>query len=258
MKEAAPASSSSSGGKGKRRKKGKKKGKKKKSRRRVKAMLSKARWDWRGTSLNPTFKAPTISKRLKDHSSNSSGSSSSNAESAHEADMGLFDEPARVRKIAKRCPGLLSRQSMVEARRSLVMGVGETSSLNTVLPVFLKYYRQVLSHQLTSRPMNREALTLASIADALVEGEVLHALDIAVQRTKSLELMSRGTPAETATRLEVVLPERSSAVSMEESREILAEARREQNARPWGERSWNLGGRAKPRVQERKAFRKAT
>ena len=130
---------------------------------------------------------------------------------------------------------------MVEANRTLVMGVGEKSSLKSVAPVFLRYYRQVLSNQLTSRPMSREALTLASIADALVEGEVLHALDIAVQRTKSLELMSRGTPAETAIRLEVVLPERSSLVSMEESRQILAEARREQNARPWGERVWWKG-----------------
>ena len=43
--------------------------------------------------------------------------------------------------------------------------------------------------------MTRDALTLRTVVDLLIEGHVLKALDVAVQRVKSLEMMSKGTSA---------------------------------------------------------------
>lgn len=66
-----------------------------------------------------------------------------------------------------------------------------------------KYYRQQIlqSGSMSSKPMRREFQSLAILLDCLVEGNVLRAMDICMQRMKSLELMSQAGHPETAMKI---------------------------------------------------------
>ena len=211
---------------------------------RIKSMIRASAWDWRGSSLDPAFRRPHIGvKRKRDRSSDSSSTSNSQDTLKGDSDQeDLFPEEAQARHISRKCPGLLTRYAIKEARKRLMTAIGEFGGDHQPGPTFLKYYRQVFSHSGASTPMRREYLTLACCLDAILEGDVLRCLDIGVQRMKAVEQISQGVSPAIANRLEIIPPENFSLASMEENRCAAQEQRREDKVRaslsPKGKGKW--------------------
>ena len=197
---------------------------------RVKLMIRASKWDWRGSSLDPAFRRPRIGlKRKRERSSGSSSTSSSMKVDSDQED--LFPEEAQARHISRKCPGLLTRYAIKEARKRLMTAIGESGGDHSPSPTFLKYYRQVFAHSGASTPMRREYLTLACCLDAILEGDVLKCLDIGVQRMKAVEQIGQGVSPAIANRLEIIPPEFSTLATTEESRSAAEEQRREDRVR---------------------------
>ena len=225
-------SSSSQAGKGG--KKERKRKRKRKQRRRVKEMEDKSKWTWKGTSLDPSFKPPKVSLSKPKATSSTEGTVGSDEDQ-------LFPETQRVRKIARSCPGLLSRQVLKEAKSSLAFGVGESANELAVSPVMLKYFRQVLLTSNLTKSMQKESLTLCTALDLILEGRILRSMDVLVQRLKAIEMVSRGASWDLAERIEII-KERSSLFSQAEASSALAEAKRERSV-SWGMQSqWTQDG----------------
>ena len=214
---------------------------------RVRDMVKASTWDWRGSSLDPSFRRPHISlKRKRDQSNSSTDSCQSGSRDVSDQED-LFPAEAQARHIGRKCPGLLARYAVKEARKRLLTEMGEGSEDRGPVPVFVRYFRQVFNHSGASTPMKREYLTLAHCLDALLEGNVLRCLDVGVQRLKAVEQISQGVPPVMANRLELILPDISSLASAEESRTAAQEQRREDKVKSaytlkgkgnWGKSNW--------------------
>ena len=159
------SSSSRSGRKGK---KDKRKARRRKRKRKVKEMEEASKWSWKGTSLDPSFKPPKVSLSKPKASSSTDGTAGSDEDQ-------LFPETQRVRKVARSCPGLLSRQALKDAKNSLAFGVGESAGEKSVTPVMLKYFRQILSNTNLTKSMQKESLTLCTAIDLILEGKFFEA-----------------------------------------------------------------------------------
>ena len=193
---------------------------------RVRNMIKQSAWDWKGSALDPSFRRPRVNlKRKREESTSDSSASSRSREDSEQED--LFPEEGQARHIARKCPGLLARGAIKEARKRLTTELGENIKHSNPSPVFVKYYRQVFAHSGASTPMKREYLTLAMCLDAILEGNIMRCLDLGVQRMKSVEQISQGVPPQVANRLELILPETSALTSLEESRTAALEHRRE-------------------------------
>eukprot|EP00435_Cladocopium_sp_Y103_P016931 s1282_g4.t1 len=107
----------------------------------------------------------------------------------------------RLRSISRRLPGYLARVSAKEALKLLAAQSGEQLAN---YQVFGRYYRQVIQGRGGSRGLQRELLTLSSVVDTLLAGEVLSALDILCQRIKGLELLQQGADVNLALQVELV------------------------------------------------------
>lgn len=178
--------------------KAKKKKKKLSGRQKVKQMLAKAKWNPVGTPMDPSYRKPVKLKvqRRKSSSSSNSGGSSSDGSSVD----GLGTEH-RLRSIWKKLPGYLSRCSAKEAQKLLAERSGETPGS---LKVFYRYYRPVILPRGGSKGMQRELLTHSMLLDMMLEGDILSAMDVMVQRIKALELMQQGSEASLAQQLELL------------------------------------------------------
>lgn len=216
------SSSSRSGRKGK---KEKRKAKKRRKKRKVKEMEEASRWSWKGTSLDPSFKPPKVSVSKPKASSSTDGTAGSDEDQ-------LFPETQRVRKVAKSCPGLLSRQALKDAKNSLAYGIGESAGERSVTPVMLKYFRQILSNTNLTKSMQKEALTLCTAIDLILEGKVLRSMDVIVQRLKAIEMVAKGSSWDLAERVEIT-KERASLFSQAEASTAVAESKREKTL-TWG------------------------
>ena len=226
------------------------KAKKLRGKQRVKLMLKQSLWSWKGSSLDPSFRRPRGGlKRKREDSSSSGGSGVSKSQESDQED--LFSEEGQIHHIARKCPGLLARHAIKEAKKRLTTGVGEESRNSSPGPVFVKYYRQIFSNSGASTPMKREYLTLALCLDSMLEGNILKGLDIAVQRLKSVEQISQGVPPLLANRLELIPPDGSALASIEESRTAAQEQRREDKVLS----SWNPKGKGKWGVPWSQNFR---
>lgn len=165
----------------------------------VKKMIEKARWDCKGTPLDPSYKKP-VKLKVKRRASSSSSRSSHVSGASISSEEGLGAEH-RLKAISKKLPGYLCRSSAKEAKRNLAESCGEAPRS---LKVFHRYYRQVVAPRGGSRGMQREMVTLSVILDTLIEGNVLQAMDTAAQRLKSLELMQQGSEANLALQIELL------------------------------------------------------
>ena len=198
-------SSGESSGVKKKKKRRKKKKKRKRSggphrrtKERIKEMLVRSRWNWKGSSIDPMFKKPRLRVNRDHGGSSSRGSNSSSSEDSAESG-GLFQEPSQVRRISQKCPGLqtwdVGGKQVPEASRRFLLG-GRRSSTR---------HDEVLPPTGCPERGNAEQTHAGICLDSLVEGNVLGAMDM--QRMKSLELMAQGGSPETAMKVEVVFPD---------------------------------------------------
>lgn len=195
-------------------------------RERVKAMLKDSQWSWKNSALDPKFKRPKIRlKRKKDKSSSSSTTETEKSNDSEEED--LFPEEDQIKYIHRKCPGLLTRHGIKQAKGRVLALQGEGGEGKNPEPVFVRYHRQIFAPQNPSAPLKREHLTLSTVLDCILRGEILKGSDILTQRLKSLEQIAHGAPAHLALKLEILPPESTTLASIEESRTAATQHHRE-------------------------------
>ena len=185
-------------------------------------------------------------RRKKSESSESGSSSSSSSDDKVELeDEGpLFEETRRVRKLSERCPGALTAQALDNVREHLLSSRGElhTVSRDQLSPLFSMYAHQHLQ-SLASPVLWQEFLTVAQVSDLLLRRKVAAALDMLVQRAKSLEATLRGGHYSVSRQLELVNAERVRMAEPAEQMEAARSARDEFRNRSIGSRPHGLGQR---------------
>ena len=194
-------------------------------RKRVREMVQKAKWDPKGTPLDPAYKRE-ISVSLKKRKKEASSSASSSSESS--GSYGGIGREQELKAVSRKLPGYLTRKAAQEGATALSQEIGEDLK---GYQMFLRYYRQVVVPRGGSKPILRELLTLATALDSLIAGNVLSTLDLLSQRFKSLELLQGGADGEVARQLELVPPESIGLASSAESRFAQAEHSAEQKMR---------------------------
>ena len=169
--------------------------------------------------------------KKKKKESSSDGSTSSPSSSTSES-IEVFEEQQKVRRLAKRAPGLLAAQAMKEIQTSLLTATGGVwdQDQSSIQPLATQYYRQSLAPRLTGGP-GREALTLCWAIDLALQGRLAECVDALVQRLKSVELVSQGSAWQIAQRLKVLPPERPVLSSRGEAKEAIKEQKEEQRTR---------------------------
>lgn len=177
-----------------------KKEKKLSGRAKVKKMVEEARWTVRGTPLDVSYRKPIKLKLKKGKSSSGSTHSKSSSSSSGSSVAGLGAEH-RLKAVARRLPGYLTRTAAKEAKLLLAESSGETQS---GFQVFLRYYRQVIYPKGGPKGVQRELLTLATVLDQLQTGHILASMDVLCQRMKSLEMLLGGSEASMSTQLELI------------------------------------------------------
>ncbi len=199
-------------------------------------------------SFRKTARKKVGKSRKRCSSSRSSSSSSSSRSLSPE---NIFPETQRVRAVAKRCPGALACQSVEEMRDHLITASGQMWSQDvsgSIPPLVLHYYRTVLKAKM-SGGISREAMNLAYLCDLTLQGRVAEAMDVGLQRLKSLELTSNGGDFRVSQRVELLPPETELVASNLERREAIQEAREEMKLRSqggkggdwWKQDSWKGG-----------------
>ena len=211
-----------------------------------------------GLSPDPRFRkkfANKAQRRVKKKRKSSSSSSSSSSGSSYSGESAeVFAEERKIRRIAKRAPGLLAAQALKETQGSLLTSAGgiwhqEESELH---PLSIQYCRQAMAPRLQGAP-SREALTLCFATGLILQGRVAESADCLVQRLKSIELVSQGAAWQIAQRLEVLPPERPVLSTRSEAKEAIREQKEESKTKSeasqtrgkgegWKTTSWTESG----------------
>lgn len=167
-----------------------------------------------GTGLDPVPKNRLLLKRKvkkqlkRSKLASSSGSDSSGTTSSSEDDdFSMIEERSKIQRIAELGPGLLSLEAVNSMKRFILQASGTPWSMSedSVPPLVSQYVRQACLPK-AGGAMGRELVTLAHIADLLIQARPSEALDVAVQRIKSLELTAGGQPWTTSQKVEVIPP----------------------------------------------------
>lgn len=175
-------------------------------------------------------------KKKKESSSGSSGSSlegSSQASTLNSSDSGqVFGETHKVRRLARKAPGLLTFSMVKEMQRQLLTDAGTlwNTEKASVPPIALQYYRAQLGPRL-SGGASREALTLCWALDMALQGKIAQVADCLSQRLKSLEMMAGGASWMVSQRVEIVPPERGRLSSRAEAQAAAKEEKLESKTR---------------------------
>ena len=167
----------------------------------------------------------SVEERKKDKSSSSSTTETEKSNDSEEED--LFPEEDQIKYIHRKCPGLLTRHGIKQAKCRVLALQGEGGEGKNPEPVFVRYHRQIFAPQNPSAPLKREHLTLSTVLDCILRGEILKGSDILTQRLKSLEQIAHGAPAHLALKLEILPPESTTLASIEESRTAATQHHRE-------------------------------
>lgn len=132
-------------------------------------------------------------KRGKKRSSSSRSSRSSSSDGGvQDFDDGIFAEATRIRGVADACPGALAHRALSAMQEQLLQGIGLETTRGPRAGVAVQYYRQVMQGKISGAP-GREALTLAASIDLVSRGRACQALDLMIQRYKSLESTAGGS-----------------------------------------------------------------
>ena len=209
------------------------------------------------TGLDPDPAArKRIRKRMvkrvrKKARSSSSSSENSTTTSIEEISEEMFESGQKVHRMARIGPGCLTASGIKEMQRQLLTRQGEAweSDQSSVPPICLQYYRQQLQGRL-SGGIAREALSLCHLLDTALRGQVSLALDVAMQRVKSIELSSGQVGWAVAQRLELAPTDRALITSRQEA----SEAAKEQLAeyRALHPKPWETGGKAASKGEPKK------
>ena len=188
-------------------------------------------------------------KEKKRKRSGSSGSGSSTSTTSEEKDDSegegpLFEETRRLRRLSEKCPGALTAQAIDNVREHLLSSRGELHSISReqLSPLFSMYAHQHLQG-LASPVMWQELLTVAQVTDLLLRRKVATAMDVLVQRAKSLEATLRGGHYSVSRQLELVNAEQIRISEPAEQVEAAKSARDEFRNRSIGNRPHGLSQR---------------
>ena len=97
---------------------------------RVKNMIKTSAWNWKGSALDPEFRRPRVNLKRKREQSTSDSTVSLKSQESEQED--LFPEEGQARHISRKCPGLLARFAIKEARKRLTTQLGEEPTGKTV------------------------------------------------------------------------------------------------------------------------------
>ena len=184
------------------------------------------------TGLDPDLAVRRrIQRKVRKKKSSSSSSSETATDSSCLSQEGLFEEDAKVKKVASRGPGLLASTAVANMQGSLLTRQGDLleAEAGPVPAIVLNYYRQHLQNRM-SGGLSREALTLAFIADQLLRGHAAAAMDTALQRLKALDLIAGQLPWNIAQRVELAPREGVALASKMEAVEAARENKAEMQA----------------------------
>ena len=194
---------------------------------------------YQGTGLDPRDRVRNkvarlarrhLRKRAEKSSSSNTGTSSSGSsvDGLDKSEETIFEAASKVRVISEAYPGALANQAINQMRLTLLQEVGFEDRPNVLYPAAVAYYRQHLQRRATG-PTQRELLTLAHGIDLLLRGKPASALDVVVQRFKSIEQTLTGSHWTVSQRLEILPADSTTLTAVQESasaqKEVYAEAK---------------------------------
>lgn len=179
--------------------------------------------------------------------SSSSGEDESSSESSSEVEGSeeegpLFEETRRVKRLHERFPGALSTQAIENMLEHLMSARGDlySSSQDQLAPVFAIYAHQHLKAQ-ASPVLVQELSTVAHVSDLLLRRKVAAALDVLVQRAKSLEATLKGGHYTVSRQLELVGADPVTMTEAGENYEAARHAREDFRNKSVGSKPYGLG-----------------
>lgn len=167
-----------------------------------------------GTGLDPR---PHIRRRVlkyakkkvakkKDSASSSSGSLSTGSdEVSSEEGHDVLMDASKIKMMSRHAPGGLTMMGALRMQESLAEqeGVWQLQENVKSLPACtLRYVRASLGSRLLGGAL-KEAITLASSLDLVLQGRVAESADMMIQRLKSMERVSQGSSWTSAERMEL-------------------------------------------------------
>ena len=138
-------------------------------------------------------------KKKKKKKKKKDGTSTSSSESTSLE----LEKERKIMAISKTQPGRLALITMKEAVRLLRHKTGDVSD-EVLPPIISQYVKHCLEPLLNNVGSKTESRTLGELADALLKGELPQALDIILQRLKSIELAARAGGYQVASQMELV------------------------------------------------------
>lgn len=195
-----------------------------------------------GTGMDPTEKvrnkvtraARRFARRKGRRKSSSSGSSKTSSDGAEdEGEDTLFSESSKLRGLSENFPGALAYRALNAMQDHLLQGVGLQDSRGPSDGVAVQYYRQVLAKK-SSGAIGRELLTLAAGIDQVARGRASQALDLMVQRYKSVENTLSGMPWQISQKMELLPNENASLSELREVKDARKEHAEEYKTRWYG------------------------
>ena len=184
-------------------------------------------------------------KKRKRSSSTEDGESSSTDTSEEEVsddDAPLFEETRRVKRLHAHYPGALTMQALDNMREHLMTARGDlySSSREQLAPIFAIYaYQHLKPH--ASPVLWQEMNTIAQVSDLLLRRKVASALDILVQRAKSLEATLKGGHYTVSRQLELVGADQVAIAEAGENYEAARHAREDFRNKSLGSKPHGMG-----------------
>ena len=181
----------------------------------------------------------------KDRNSSTSSSGSSGTSDHSVEDSGdLLQDRSKIARIARLAPGLLASMG-VSTMKEYVMeigGLGWNEDPEAAIPPVLGAYARHYLVPKTSGGIQREICCLSHIGDLCLQGRVAEAMDVLIQRVKSLEMTASGGNWATSQKLELTKQSDPQISSRSEYAAAKKEARLDSESRPGG---GDKGGKGK-------------
>lgn len=143
--------------------------------------------------------------------------------------MEVLQDRSKVHRVATLAPGLLASSSIEQMKTHLVQVAGTGWEADSQgLPPLLSLYNRTYMMPRLSGGVAREFSTLAFVGDLLLQARPAEALDGIIQRLKSIEMTSSGSPWSTSQKLELAPSAEASLGSRQEYQLAQKEAKMDQ------------------------------